>query len=61
MLSHRVDGGEFDHYLAASSGSLIIFAEPSVLAKPRKCSLNHPALRGPFESVLLLFTLDDPK
>jgi hypothetical protein len=56
-----VDRGEVDHSLTASDGPLIIFAESTVSAKPRKRAFDHPASRKHFEAVLALITFYDLK
>ena len=59
MLRHRVDRREVNHPFAAAKTAFVILAEPPVPPKPRKRPFNPPALRQDFESVLILFLLDN--
>ena len=56
-----MDRGEVNHSLVASDGTLIIFAEPTVSAKPRKRAFDHPAPREHLEAVLVPITFYDLK
>jgi len=44
-MKHKINHSKLDHCFTALRERLIIFAQSTIFAQPRKCSLNNPATR----------------
>ena len=59
MTHHAMDHSGIDHGFAALREPLVVLAEFSILAEPRKRSLDHPPTRKHLEAHLILRFLHD--